>query len=116
MSTQNSLLNMPENLSETGKIAYAVIMEVLKDQELDLAGCKAFSSPLEWNNRGELHGLTSHLIVVYSGGQLGKFFSLDKAEADNYFGYEKMNMMLRAAGLYFDECSSWYGAVHSVRG
>jgi len=107
---------MPENLSETGKKAYDAIMEVLKDQELDLADCVAFHSPLEWKNRGELHGLTSHLIVVYYGGELGKFFSLDKAGSDNYYGYEKMNMILRAAGLYFEECTSWYAAIHSIRG
>lgn len=103
-------LEMPEGLSEQGHRAHAVIMRVLTEGEsTHTGGCKAFYSPQEWAARGEEYGTHSHLVVVYDGGAHRKHFTLDE---ECYELTEEMQAALREAGLHFEECTTWYGAVY----
>ena len=121
-------LAMPEELAEPGRRAYEIIVAYL--QEHDCAdtggGSKAFYSPVEWSARNESYGQKSHLVVVH-GGAMRPVFSMDAAyDLDctayqetgktrvPYSLYEGMQKRLRAAGLYFEECTRGYCAIYSV--
>ena len=122
-------LAMPEGLAKPGLRAYKIIVAYLKEHDFsDNGGCKAFYSPAEWAAREESYGTKSHLVVVYDGGALRPVFSMDAAydldcqryretgkTRTPYSLYEGMQEKLREAGLYFDECTSWYSAVYSVQ-
>lgn len=121
-------LAMPEDLTPLGRRAYEIIVAYLKGAGFaDNGTCKAFYSPSEWIARGESYGTTSHLVVAYDGGTINPVFSMDAAydldcavyratgtKRDPYQLYEGMQEALRAAGLYFDECTRWYAAVYSI--
>jgi hypothetical protein len=113
-------LEMPAGLSADGQAAYKAIMAVLnKHEQTYTGGCRAFYSPAEWKARGEEYGTEAELIVVYDGGALRPFFSMDAAydhfhhmpAAKRYDWYEEMQAALGAKGLYFEECTGWYCAV-----
>lgn len=124
-------LNIPEGLSEQGKKAYEIIIEYLRALDLtDTGGCKAFYAPEQWRLRDGQYGLKSLLVVVYDGGDLRPVFNMDAAYdldcrivIENggtppagytpYSLYETMQAKLRAAGMYFEECTGWYCAVYS---
>lgn len=122
-------LDMPEGLDEKGQKAYAIVVEYLKALDLtDTGGCKAFYSPGAWRVRGESYGTKSHLVIVYDGGDLRPVFNMDAAydldcmvyrktgkTREPYSLYETMQDKLRDAGMYFEECTSWYCAVYSER-
>jgi len=104
----------PEGLSKTGTKAYEVIMSVLKKHDATYTGgCKSFYSPAEWKGRGEEFGLDAELIVVYDGGSLPPYFSLDHSYP-HYTQYEIMRQALEAEGLYFEECTGWYAAIYKL--
>lgn len=106
----------PENLSPKGARAYQVIMDLLEEYEMTYTGgCKAFYSPQEWKARGESYGTTSELVVVYDGGDVQHFFSLDSCwGGGSYTLYERMRKALEAEGLYWEECTRWYCAIHTL--
>lgn len=104
--------NKPKNLGLNGELAYLEVMGVLRKYAAESGGCKAFYSPREWSKRGESYGTNSHLIVVYDGGDLGKFFNMNH---EAYSLYEEMQSELRKIGLYFEECTGWYSAIYSIR-
>lgn len=130
MTTLNktSNLNMPEGLGDAGRRAYEIITSYLKQHDLtNTGGCKAFYSPTEWAAREEQYGTEAHLVVVYDGGDMRPAFSMDAAydldcaiyqetgkSRTPYALYEGMQEKLRAAGLYFEECTRWYSAVYST--
>ena len=121
-------LDMPTNLGEKGRRAYEIVVAYLKEHGFsDNGGCTAFYSPTAWREREESYGTESHLVIVYDGGALRPVFSLDAAydlgceiyretgkKCAGYALYEGMQEKLREAGLYFDECTSWYSAIYSV--
>ena len=114
-------LDMPPGLNDAGQRAYKLIVEYLKRHNLtNTGGCKAFYSPTEWKDREEVYGSDAHLVVVYDGGDMRPVFNIGVAYYDDcatrkpYSLYEGMQAALREAGLYFDECTSWYSAVYSV--
>ncbi len=127
-TTLHGNLAMPEGLSDAGRRAHEIIVAYLQAHELtNTGGCKAFYSPAEWAEREESYGLTSHLVVVYDGGDMRPAFSMDAAydldcavyretgkQRQPYALYEGMQEKLREAGLYFEECTRWYAAVYSV--
>ncbi len=123
-------LTMPAGLDDAGRRAYAIIVAYLKQHDLThTGGCKAFYSSAEWKGREEQYGTESHLVVVYDGGDMRPVFSMDAAydldcaifqetrqPRTPYALYEGMQEQLRAAGLYFEECTRWYSAVYSTEG
>lgn len=107
----------PAGLSALGEKAYEAIMAVLKEHKATYTGgCKTFYSPAEWKERGEEYGIESELIVVYDGGDVRPFFSMDACyeipSSNRYATYEKMQAALEKVGAYFEECTGWYAAVY----
>lgn len=130
MGAITSDLDKPEGLDADGEKAYAIVFAYLVSKGMiDTGGCKAFYSPAEWRKRGEEYGCTSKLIVVYDGGDLRPAFNMDAAydldcmvcdafggqppNYQPYSTYEGMQEALKAAGLYFEECTRWYAAVYA---
>lgn len=72
-------------------------------------GCLAFRTPEEWKERGELYGLSSILVVVYDGGDLGYFFDYDH---ENYGAVDAMVKHLKPLGVWSEACTGWYSAVY----
>lgn len=105
-------LYMPAGLPEAGVKAYDVVMAVLMANEATTTGgCKAFYSPQEWEEREEEFGQGCELIVVYDGGDLARFFSLDHGYP-KYAMHSKMRVALESAGLFAEECTGWYSAIY----
>jgi hypothetical protein len=102
---------MPEHLSDVGKLAYKTIMEVMGDNIIDTGGCTTFYSPVRWRERKEDYGTRSELIIVYDGGTVGDFFSYDN---HNYDLINKMSEALEAVGLYTEQCTHWYSALYKI--
>lgn len=109
----------PDNLSTEGNKAYDIVKQYLIDNKLTFTGgCKLFYSPQEWNERGESHGLTSVLVVVYDGAAAGRALSFDKAYEsarpgfDCYALLENLQDKLRENGLFFEQCTTWYSAIY----
>ena len=93
--------------------AHITVVDVLKeDDSCCTCGCRAFYSPAEWRERGESYGLNSLLIVVYDGGSLAPYFSLDQ---DAGSLYEKMSKALEKIGCYTEECTGWYSAIYPLK-
>lgn len=102
-------LAMPPELSPVGRRAAEVILEFLaREGRCDTGGCKAFYSPVEWQERDEEYGLEAPLIVVHDGGDLASYFSFD---ACDYALYERQVSYLRQHGFFAEQCTSWYSAV-----
>ena len=109
-------IEIPEGLSPGGQAAAEAIVALLtKRGATDTGGCRAFYTPQEWRDRGEKYGLNSILIVVYDGGDVGAFFTMDK----DYPQYKRTNEMTKAldeAGPYHsEECHCWYSAIYLSR-
>jgi len=105
---------IPENLSSIGERAHRAIMALLNKQYATYTGgCRSFYSPAEWRERGEQYGTNGELVVVYDGGDLARFFSID-ASYPSYEGHTLMSEALAAEGLYFEECTCWYAAIYEI--
>lgn len=134
----DNMLDKPECLSPAGARAYdAVIAHLNKNgriKDISTGGCKAFYSPEEWQDRKELYGTKSVLVVVYDGGDLRRFFNMDAAydssldykdflkgedrdlpKGFNMYGsVENMQESLRIAGFFAEECTGWYAAIYEI--
>lgn len=108
---------MPDDLDELSRAAYAKIMDVLRAADdppgsaLWAGGARVFYSPAEWAARGERYGLGSRLIITYDGGAHRRFFTLDEMD---YPAVERMRASLEEIGVYFEECTGWYAAVWPI--
>jgi hypothetical protein len=106
-----SNLDKPTSLNEKGNLAYNIILNFLKKNDMTYTGgCRSFYSPQEWKSRGERYGDNSHLIVVYDGGDLSYIFNGSYCSSK----YQEMQLELRKANLYFEECTCWYSAIYSI--
>ena len=74
-------------------------------------GCRAYYTPKEWRERGELYGRESALILCHDGGDLAPFLNLDYG---NYKGFDDFYQMMRELGYYTEACTSWYTAVYPL--
>ena len=105
-------LKMPEGLSTLGQEAHAKIMEFLEARDmLYTCGGQAFYSPSEWKKRGEQYGLKSEMIIVHDGGDLAACCNLDY---ECYKLNEQFIEKLAEAGVYIEQCTSWYSAVYKI--
>jgi hypothetical protein len=115
---ENRDLIMPAGLDEKGQQAYQIIVEYLNANKLTTTELKVFYTPAEWRERDEDYGTEARLIVVYDGAtSLKRVFSMDacyeSARPEGYKHYEALQAKLDEAGLYFQECTRWYGAIYS---
>ena len=112
LETGDTNNSMPVDLSPEGVKAYETVMKVLTEHgALYTGGCKTFYAPSDWKRRGEKYGQGATLIVVYDGGDVGQFFSLDKAYP-SYKTHTTMTEALKAAGFFVEECTGWYAAIY----
>ena len=104
--------NIPIELSENGKKAAQAIVALLTEELSSPSGggCKAFYTPEEWQDRGELYGHGAVLIVVHDGGDQARYFNMDY---EQYACVERMGAHLGPLGLYAQQCTGWYSAVYA---
>jgi len=108
----NKDLEKPTGLSKQGEAAYEAIMGCLGKHGLtDTGGCKAFYSPQQWKERGEDYGTESVLVVVHDGGAHAPCFSYDYQA---YALIDEMAEVLKAHGLFVEQCTGWYSAVYTI--
>lgn len=104
-------MNIPTGLSAKGRKGAKIIKKFLNEiGETEQGGCRLFYTPEEWKNRKESYGCSGELIVVYDGGYL---YSVMNGE----FGWkskEKLDNLLRAEGLYLEDCTNWYSALYEM--
>lgn len=119
MQIQNPHLAMPAGLDEKGQKAHAIIVEYLVANNLTTTELQAFYGPVEWRQHGE-YGCESHLVVMYDGAtSLKRVFSSEGDATylytpDCYKHNEAMQKKLAEVGLYFQECTRYYGAVYEI--
>lgn len=108
----NHDLDIPKGLSTKGKLAAKEILKFLKEKGLMYTGgCKAFYSPKEWEDRGEIYGTTSELIVCHDGGDLTSIFDLDHG---GYDLHEELLARLHSIDVMVEQCTSWHSAVYKI--
>lgn len=122
-------LAAPAGLSDAGRRAHEIIVAYLRDHGCADVDGPVFHAPAAWAKDHE-YGARSHLVVSYDGaGAIRPVFSMDAAydldcahyrrtgaSRAPYALYEGMQERLRAAGLYFEECTGWYSAIYSIDG
>lgn len=118
-STNEEDFARPDGLSEDGNKAYDLVSQYLKDNKLTFTGgCKLFHSPAEWDGD---YGRKSVLIVVYEGAAAGRALSYDKAYeyarpgVECYALLETLQEKLREAGLFFEQCTTFYSAIYKIK-
>ena len=112
----------PDGLSSQGEKAYQIVREYLITNGLTFTGgCKLFHTPKEWTEKqGWEHGYGSELIVCFEGAAAGRALSFDKAYesarpgVDCYRLLEDLQMKLREAGLFFEQCTTFYSAIYKA--
>ncbi len=110
MSSNDEDIACPQELGVKGIAAHTAIMSLLRERDAtQMGGCKAFYSPAEWTVRGEKYGLESVLIVCHDGGEHTAYFNFDYLEYDRM---EEMRLALAMAGVWVEQCTSWYSAVY----
>jgi hypothetical protein len=100
---------VPEGLDEEGELAARIIGGFAVRH--GLASGSKFYSPAQWRRRNEEYGTDSKLIVCYDGGDLRSAMSLDVEEHDLV---DALRDELEKHGLYSQECTTWYAAVHPI--
>lgn len=97
------------------KIAMAILEGTTKikgsDYVLSGGGCKAFYTPEEWEDRQEMYGLQSELVIVHDGGDLAPCFNHDYMSWDHM---EAVQDALFEIGYFAEQCTSWYTAIYRL--
>lgn len=108
----NPDLAVPKGLSEKGREAIRIILEVLAAHEITYTGgSKAFYSPAEWKAKGEQYCQNALLVVVYDGSALARCFEYAK---EDYAAIEAMDAALRAADMYPESGTHWYAGIYNL--
>ena len=109
-------IQIPEGLCDCGRAAAKTIINLLRQEDsIWTGGCRTFYTPAEWRARGESYGGDSLLVVVYDGGEVGPYFSMDQSYP-HYQQHTRMAETLEGAGYYSEECCTWYSAVYATEG
>ncbi len=102
-------LDMPAGLGPDGKLAWAVVVDVLKKHELCwTGGCPAFRNPTDFGDVDK-YGEGSVLVVVYDGGLVREAF---EPRHHDQAPLEELQEALGAQGLFADVCTHWYAAIY----
>lgn len=108
----NPDLAVPKGLSEKGREAVQIILDILKDREITYTGgSKAFYSPAEWKAKGEQYCQNALLVVVYDGSAVAQCFEYAK---EDYAAIEAMDAALRAADMYPESGTHVYAGIYPV--
>lgn len=128
----NDKFNRPAGLSESGNTAYDIIMKFLEERKLTKDGDMWHN--VFWNPKESAfqYGKNGELIVLYEEGTFRHVFSMDAAyelggmmndlrsefpdmqyKAVNcYSALEALQERLHAAGLFFEEATTYYGTIY----
>ncbi|WP_081343414.1 hypothetical protein [Mycobacteroides chelonae] len=111
-ATSESQWPIPEGLSTQGRQAAETIRDFLVVKNLAFhGGGGRFYTPAEWAARGESWGKDSLLVVTHDGGDHAPCFNPD---------YESPELItalrdaLRNAGVWSEQCTSWYTAIYPL--
>jgi hypothetical protein len=103
---------IPDGLGADGRKAAETIRDFFVDKGITYhGGGGAFYSPVQWSDRGEVHGTDSLLIITHDGGDHAGAFNLDY---EQYALREQLQRRLRLDGLFVDACTCWYSAVYRI--
>jgi hypothetical protein len=105
---------VPEGVSENGRKAAEIIRAyVLELDLLGTSGGSVFRDPAEWDDN---FGRNSLLVVVHEGLDAGPCLSMDGAynSGCGYALYEALTDRLRDAGLFIEQCTTWYSAIYEI--
>lgn len=103
---------IPADLDDRGRTAAQVILEFLEEKDLTYhGGGGRFYSPQEWQDRGELYGVRSVLVITHDGGDHAAALIIDYGA---YTLMEELADRLREHRLYVEQCTSWYSAVYPI--
>ena len=87
--------------------------EVLYDPESDPI---LYFDPKEWEERGELYGLESELIMAYDGNIM--FYIMNPGYSANptnaYKMHDRFINKLHTIGFWVEPCTHWYSAFYPV--
>ena len=87
--------------------------EVLYDPESDPI---QYYDPKEWEERGELYGLESELIMAYDGNIM--FYIMNPGYSENptnaYEMHDRFIGKLHEVGFWVEPCTGWYSAFYPV--
>lgn len=102
----------PDNISGDGHRAATIIRKFCENRGLD-TGDDVFHSPSKWSGD---YGKEGELIVIHECGSAKQALSLDGAydHGVSYEAYETLQARLRRAGMYLQQCTMWYSAVHRM--
>ena len=108
-------MRIPTGLSRKARQLAHAIRDHLISEGVETGGCTTFYSPAEWRDRGERFH-SDHLIVVYDGGGVAPYFSLDATALpwsgpEAYHRYEAMMALCKEHGFYFEEATGWYSCI-----
>ena len=103
---------IPDDLSLEGRKAAEVIRDFFNKKDIaQHGGGGKFYSPQQWQDRDELYGLNSVLIITHDGGDHAGAFNLDY---EQYELHDNLQEELRPLGMFLEACTSWYSAVHPL--
>ena len=75
-----------------------------------------YFDPKEWEERGELYGLESELIMAYDGNIM--FYIMNPGYSANptnaYEMHDRFVDKLHAVGFWVEPCTHWYAAFYPV--
>jgi hypothetical protein len=97
-------IEVPEDLCPKGQAAAQAIVDLMiRTQNTETCGCRAFYSPKDWNQT--LHpGVV--LVLVYDGGDLANLVDTRQ---------DLLTRELDKLELGFEPYSNWYGVVYSEK-
>jgi hypothetical protein len=73
-----------------------------------------YYDPKEWEERGELYGLESELIMTYEGNVMSHIMNPGYAAnaANAYELHDRFTDKLHAVGFWVEPCTHWYAAFY----
>jgi len=78
------------------------------DHKLDPGSHPMFRTPRAWRDRGEKYGGNSLLVVLHEEGDLGYVL---EGEGGWKLAEDLRERLIRA-GLFMEQCMSWFSAVY----
>lgn len=93
------------------RLAVAIREFMRSEDSLYNGGCRAFYSPQEWQERGEMYGTNSALVLCHDGGELSYRCNYGKGQPDEI---KRFDDFIRSLGYYVESCTGWYSALYPL--
>ncbi len=96
---------------EALRLAVAIREFMRSEDALYNGGCRAFYSPDEWKERGEMFGTGSALILCHDGGELSYRCNWDKCRIEEI---RRFDDFIYTLGYYVESLTGWYSALYPL--